>query len=167
MILFNNIRIAGISAAIPKTVVSNFKDHHFVSTKKREQIVKLTGVEEYRKATDSQTTADLCQVAAEDLFKEINVDQASIDGIIFVTMTPDYIAPSTACVMQHKLGLPTTTVAFDVNLGCSGYVYGLYIACSFILSAESQSGSSSTEPFSFTCFGNKYLSAIFIFSSSV
>ena len=132
MILFNNIQIAGISAAIPKTVVNNFKDHHFVSTKKREQIVKLTGVEEYRKATDSQTTADLCQVAAEDLFKEINVDKASIDGIIFVTMTPDYIAPSTACVMQHKLGLPTKIVAFDVNLGCSGYVYGLYIACSFI-----------------------------------
>jgi len=132
MILFNNIRITGISAAVPKTVVSNFKDHHFVSTKKREQIVKLTGIEEYRKATDSQTTADLCQVAAEDLFKEVNVDQASIDGIIFVTMTPDYIAPATACVMQHKLGLPTTTVAFDVNLGCSGYVYGLYIACSFI-----------------------------------
>ncbi|MDC1122022.1 ketoacyl-ACP synthase III [Nitrospinaceae bacterium] len=130
--LFNNIRIAGISAAVPKTVVNNFKDHDFVSIKKRADIVKLTGVEEYRKAADGQTTADLCQVATENLFKELDVDPLSIDGVIFITMTPDYVAPSTACVLQDKLGLSTATVAFDVNLGCSGYVYGLYIACSLI-----------------------------------
>lgn len=130
--IFENIQITGISAAVPKTVVNNLRDHTFVPVEEREKTVKLTGIEEYRRAADGQTAADLCEAAARALLKGLNIDPKTIDGLIFVTMTPDYIAPSTACVLQAKLGLPLTTVAFDVNLTCSGYVYGLYIACSLI-----------------------------------
>ncbi len=130
--IFENIKIAGISAAVPRTVVNNLRDHAFVPLEEREKTVKLTGVEEYRKAADDQTTADLCEAAARALLKGLNVDPKTVDGLILVTMTPDYVAPSTACVLQAKLGLPLAAVTFDVNLGCSGYVYGLYIACSLI-----------------------------------
>jgi 3-oxoacyl-[acyl-carrier-protein] synthase-3 len=130
--IFKNIRIRGVSACVPKAIVNNLHDHQFVSYEEREKTVKLTGIEEYRKASYEQTTSDLCEAASLELFKELDINPSSIDGIILVTMTPDYVAPSSACVLQDKLKLPVTTVAFDVNLGCSGYVYGLYIASSLI-----------------------------------
>lgn len=130
--VFYDIRIAGISASVPKTIVNNLTDHQFVSYEEREKTVKLTGIEEYRKASSDQTTSDLCEAAAKELIKELDIKPGSIDGIILVTMTPDYIAPASACVLQDKIGAPLTAIAFDVNLGCSGYVYGLYIACSLI-----------------------------------
>lgn len=132
IIIFKNIRIAGISGAVPKKKVNNLKDHKFVSLEERKKTVKLTGINEYRKALTGQCTSDLCELAAEKLLKELGIKSSSIDGIIFVTQTPDYILPSTACLLQNNLGCPQTTLAFDVNLGCSGFVYGLYIACSLI-----------------------------------
>lgn len=129
---FSNIKITGVAAAVPKAIVNNLEDHQFISLEEREKIVKLTGIREYRKASAGQTTSDLCQAAAEELFHRLGTNPDSIDGIVFVTMTPDYVAPSTACVLQDKLGLPTSSIAFDVNLGCSGYVYGLYIVSSLI-----------------------------------
>ena len=62
----------------------------------------------------------------------MNINPESIDAIIFVTQTPDYKLPSTACIMQDKLGCKTSTIAFDISLACSGFIYGLFTACSFI-----------------------------------
>ena len=135
-ISFQNIRIAGISGAVPKTIINNLKEHQFISLEEREKTVKLSGIKEYRKASSDQCTSDLCQASAEKLFKEMGIKPDSIDGIIFVTQTPDYLLPATACLLQNKLGCPQTTLAFDVNLGCSGFVFGLYIACSFIQSGS-------------------------------
>ncbi len=131
-IVFKDIRIAGISGAVPKNKVNNLKDHKFVSLEERKKTIKLTGINEYRKALTNQCTSDLCESAAQRLLKYLGIKSDFIDGIIFVSQTPDYILPSTACLLQNNLGCPQTTIAFDVNLGCSGFVYGLYIACSFI-----------------------------------
>lgn len=80
-----------------------------------------------------ETASDLAFKAAEKLIATENIDKSSIDALILCTQSPDYFLPTTACVLQNKLGLRTDIIAFDYNLGCSGYVYGLGICKSFIV----------------------------------
>jgi len=129
---FFDIRIKGIAAAVPKLVVNNMEAHPFVGLEEKQKTIKLTGMLEYRKASPDICASDLCQRAAEILFSSMNFKQTDIDAVIFVTQTPDYRMPSTACILQSKLGCRQSTVAFDINLGCSGFIYGLYTAASFI-----------------------------------
>lgn len=80
------------------------------------------------------TTADLCLHSARHLLGGLDLAPAGLDGLILVTQTPDYSSPSTAIAMQHRLGMRTDTLCFDVRLGCSGFVYGLSIAYSLVQS---------------------------------
>lgn len=118
---FKNVRVAGISAGVPKNVMktvsttSQYGDEDFINT---------TGVKEKRYSNDF-TTSDLCFKAAERLLSDLAWERDSIDALLFVTQTPDYILPATACIMQDRLGLAKTCFAMDVSLGCSGWVYGL------------------------------------------
>ena len=130
--IFKNIKIRGIAAAVPKNKVDCIRDHEFLPEDERRKIVELTGVPEYRKTPPEICSSDLCEASAKALLKGLDVDPASIDAVVFSTMTADYRAPSTACILQHKLSLPTSAVAFDVNMGCSGYVVGLFNACALI-----------------------------------
>ena len=93
---------------------------------------KTAGVESRRKAADEETASDLAVKAALKLFSENDIKPAEIDFLIFCTQSPDYFMPSTSCVIQDRLGVPTTAGAFGYDLGCSGYVYGLAIANSFV-----------------------------------
>ncbi len=129
---FSSIKIKGISAAVPKNIVNNLSTHSFISMEDRQKTVKLTGMLEYRKANPEVCASDLCLKAAQLLLETMNMGPASIDAVLFVTQTPDYRLPSTACILQSKLGCPQSTLAYDINLGCSGFMYGLYTACSFI-----------------------------------
>lgn len=83
---------------------------------------------EKRYVAGEQTASDLAFEAAENLFKENNIDKNIVDAILLCTQSPDYFLPSTACVLQHRLGLRTDIMAFDYNLGCSGFVYGCGVA---------------------------------------
>lgn len=85
-------------------------------------------------ARPDTTTADLCLHSAAELLRGLDLKPQDIDGLIFVTQTPDYASPSTAIAMQHRLGMRTDTLCFDVRLGCSGFVYGLSVAYSFVQS---------------------------------
>jgi 3-oxoacyl-[acyl-carrier-protein] synthase-3 len=96
-----------------------------------DDIESKTGVLQRHIAASDQTAADLAVEAALKLF-DSGVSRQSIDGLIFVTQSPDYTLPTSACLIQARLQLPTTCLAFDVNLGCSGYVYGLAIGGSII-----------------------------------
>lgn len=96
------------------------------------KFIKTIGVEERYIAAEEQTSSDLAYVAAEQLLKKLGWDRESIDALIFVTQTPDYRLPATACVLHKRLGLGEDCIAFDVNLGCSGYVYGLHMAASYM-----------------------------------
>lgn len=78
------------------------------------------------------TTADLCLHSAEHLLAGLDLQAADLDGLILVTQTPDYASPSTAIALQHRLGMRTDTLCFDVRLGCSGFVYGLSVAYAFV-----------------------------------
>ena len=129
---FEKINISGISAVVPKNVINNMTAHSHISIEEKVKTNQLTGVKEYRKAEPSLCTSDMCQKAAEILFEYMDISPAMIDAILFVSQTPDYLMPSTACLLQDKLSCTRDTIAFDINLGCSGYLYGLYTACSFI-----------------------------------
>lgn len=91
-------------------------------------IYSKTGVRTRHIAGPGECASDLGVAAAEKLFAEHHIDRGSIDFLLFCTQTPDYPLPTTACLMQERLGLPTSVGALDFNLGCSGFVYGLSLA---------------------------------------
>ena len=129
---FKNGKIRGIAAAVPRGKVNVVADHVFCPEEDRKKISSLTGVAEYRRATNEVCTSDLCKEAAENLFKNLGISPDTVDAVVFSTMTPDYRVPSTACILQDRLGLPNSAVAYDINMGCSGYVVGLFNALSLI-----------------------------------
>ena len=124
---FKNVRIAGIAAGVPKNVSSNLhpdSDVLMSNDYSPEDYVKTTGVME-RRTSWELTTSDLSYAAAEKLIADLGWDKNEIDALAFVSQTPDYILPATACILQDRLGLSKECMAFDVSLGCSGWVYGL------------------------------------------
>lgn len=121
---FKNVRIAGISAGVPKNVIRNDGDSVLSKDYDAAAFVELTGVEE-RHFSKHLTTSDLCLAAAEKLISDLNWDKEEIEAILFVSQTPDYVLPATACVLQDRLGLSKECYALDLSLGCSGWVYGL------------------------------------------
>jgi len=133
MALFSvpRIRISGMAACVPSQVVSN-ADYKWVSAKEREQLIKTVGVETKRIAPDGTTTSDLCVKAAEKLLEELGWNREEIQLIVFVSQARDYLIPATAGIIQDRLHLPKTTMAFDISLGCSGFVYGLSVAGSLL-----------------------------------
>jgi 3-oxoacyl-[acyl-carrier-protein] synthase-3 len=130
--VFTGVRVSGVAGAVPKSVVNNLTDHDFCSAEDRKNIVALTRVMSYRKAPPEICASDLCLAAAEALLSGLGRRPDEIDAIVLATITPDYRVPSTACLLQHRLKCPTTVVAYDIDMGCSGYVVGLYNACSLI-----------------------------------
>lgn len=125
------MRIRGIAAAVPSASESNF-DYSRITEQERKLLVKTTGVATRHIAAVGQTTSDLCLLSAEKLIAELGWDKSEIGLLIFVSQSPDYFLPASSIVLQGKLGLPKTAAAFDINLGCSGYVYGLSVAASLI-----------------------------------
>jgi 3-oxoacyl-[acyl-carrier-protein] synthase III len=103
-----------------------------------ETIVAKTGVRKRHIAKAGECASDLGVAAAEKLFARHNIDPGSIDFLFFCTQSPDYILPTTACIMQQRLGLPTSIGALDFNLGCSGFVYGLSLADGLIRSGTAR-----------------------------
>ncbi len=93
-----------------------------------ELIYAKTGIRARHIAAPNECASDLGVAAAEKLFAEHKIDRSTIDYLLFCTQTPDYPLPTTACLVQHRLGLPTSIGALDFNLGCSGFVYGLSLA---------------------------------------
>lgn len=130
--IFNNIHIGGIACAVPEKVekITDYIDE--LGENEVYKFIETTGVKERHCVTGNQTTSDLCFVAAEQLMKEKQIDKESIDALIFLTQSPDYTLPATSHVIHKRLGLSKNCIAFDINLGCSGYVYGLYLASTML-----------------------------------
>jgi len=127
----NNVNIAGLSAVVPSNKVNN-RDYSWISEQERELLIKTTGIENRRIVTDDSTVLDLALEGANKLIEKLQWNKSEIDLLILVTQSPDYIIPATSIILQEKLGLGKNCLAFDVNLGCSGYVYGLSVAASMI-----------------------------------
>lgn len=127
---FNNIKLSGIVTVVPQIEksIDDEMDLYGGNEKQIERIKKAIGLDK-RRVTDSETTSvDLCHQAANHLITGMNLDKTEVDGLIFVTQTPDHFQPSNAAIVHGRLGLEKNCASFDVNLGCSGYVYGLWMA---------------------------------------
>lgn len=128
----HNVRFAGMASCVPHRILDNVRDCPPSQRSERERLVRNIGIHTRRICPEWQTFSDLALVAAEKLLDELKWQREEIDALIVVTQSPDYLIPATAIILQDRLGLPQTTIAFDVNLGCSGYPFGLHLLGSMI-----------------------------------
>lgn len=124
--LIENIDVKCIATCLPETVLEMSSLKEKFGEKAVEDTIKGSGIERLHVAAEHETTADLCEEAANNLFAATKIDKNEIDGIVFVSQTMDYYNPATSCVLQGKLGLKEECVCFDISYGCSGYIYGLF-----------------------------------------
>lgn len=129
---FNNVGVSALSAAVPRTVIDNYKYTQYFPEDQVKEVVDKVGIYERRFADEKTCSSDLCFAAAEKLFADNDIDRSEIDLLIFISQTPDYRMPATSVILQHRLGLPNSTIAFDINLGCSAFMYGLSVAYSMM-----------------------------------
>jgi 3-oxoacyl-[acyl-carrier-protein] synthase-3 len=127
-----NVRYAGMASCVPKRVLSNIDDCPPQIRSARERVVRNIGIETRRICSEWQYFSDLAFDATEKLLEELKWDREEIDALIVVTQSPDYPIPSTAIIMQDRLKLKQSTIAFDINLGCSAYAFGLHVLGSMI-----------------------------------
>ena len=125
-------RIAAIATHLPDTVLDNDTLAAAFPSWPADKNLDKTGIRERRVAGPQETALDLGCAAAAKLFASGAADPADIDFLLFCTQAPDHVLPTSACIMQDRLGLPRHIGALDFNLGCSGYVYGLSLAAGLI-----------------------------------
>jgi 3-oxoacyl-[acyl-carrier-protein] synthase-3 len=129
----NNVKMSGLCCALPGEGRSIYDVGKGYFT---EEVIEKTagpiGVETLYFADAGQTASDLCFAAAEHLIEKLQWSREEIDGLLFVSQTPDYKTPATACILQDRLTLSKNCLAMDINFGCSGFAYGYYVASSLI-----------------------------------
>lgn len=130
-----DVGIRGIACAVPDNRVpidaccDRFEKEHV------DKFVKMTGIRSRHLMVGGQCVSDLCCVAAQRLLEHLDWDPQSVGALLFISSTPDYRLPATACVLQHRLGLGKDCAAFDMNLGCSSYPYGVWLASTLLQSS--------------------------------
>ena len=129
---FNGIGISALSAAVPKRVINNYEYTEFFPKDDVKKVVDKVGIYERRFADENTCASDLCYAAAEKLIADNGIDKNEIDLLVFISQTPDYRMPATSIILQNRLGLPTSTIAFDINLGCSAFIYGMGVVFSMM-----------------------------------
>jgi 3-oxoacyl-[acyl-carrier-protein] synthase-3 len=139
LLTVNNVSIRGIAACVPKNAEHNL-EYDWISRQERELLIKTTGIEMRRVVTNGTCTSDMCFESAKKLITDLKIDPSEIEILIFVTQSPDYILPATGIILQDRLGLAKSTMAFDMQLGCSGYVYGLSVIGSLMGTGKFKKG---------------------------
>lgn len=124
----SDVRIAGVASAVPERASPVAEASDRFGAAEVEKIIGSTGVRSRRIASAQVCASDLCLAAAEKLLAELSWTRDSIGAVVFVSQTPDYVLPATSCVLHQRLNLSRSCAAWDVNLGCSGFVYGLWQA---------------------------------------
>lgn len=133
IVTYHNVGVTALATCVPARVVDNY--HYGLDLFPEEEvwsIVNKIGVRERRLASDDVCASDLCYAATERLLADNGVDRGEIDLLVFVSHSADYHMPATAIALQHRLGLPLSTIAFDVAFGCSGFINGLSIVYSMM-----------------------------------
>lgn len=126
-ISFEHVGIKGVVSVIPTKRTSLQENFPDLKLTEIDKIISATGVDMRHQVDEKTCASDLCLQACENLLHGLNWEKSSVDILIFISQTPDYILPATACALHGRMGLSKHCIAFDVNLGCSGYVYGLYL----------------------------------------
>ena len=125
--------IEALAYALPEKVLTNADLAQEFPEWTEEKIMKKLGIAERHIVAADETASDMAVSAAEKLFSENQIDTETVDYLIFCTQSPDYILPTTACLIQQRLGLKDSIGAIDVNLGCSGWIFGLSLAKGLVL----------------------------------
>ncbi len=132
------VYIKGIAYNLPEKVLTNEMIAQEFPEWTVEKIDKKIGIKQRHVTVEGETASDLAVGAAEKLFAEMGYDRSQIDYLIFVSQSPDYHLPTTACTIQTRLGLSQRITAFDVNLGCNGFVAGLSLAKAVIVAEQAK-----------------------------
>lgn len=137
---FKNIKITGVSAAVPKQKVSvnSFREQY--GDEAINKFISMTGIKEFRKTLPHQTASDLGYVAAEKILNDQRIDRNTIGALVFIAHSTDYRRPATACVLHKRLGLSKDCATFDVGLGCSAIAYGMQLICSMLTNSDIERG---------------------------
>jgi 3-oxoacyl-[acyl-carrier-protein] synthase-3 len=130
--------IAAVSTYLPKDILTNEQLAKDFPEWSVDKIFAKTGIHSRHICGDNETISDMAVTVAEKLLGECLIAKSDIDYILLCTQSPDYVLPTTACLVQTRLGLSTSCGALDFNLGCSGYVYGLSLAKGLIESGQSK-----------------------------
>lgn len=133
IITYKNVGIKALAACVPSRVIDNY--HYDLDIWPEEEVKKVVdkvGVAERRFVDDGTCASDLCFAAAERLIADNNIDKSEIDLLVFLSQTPDYRMPATSILLQDRLSLPMSTMAFDISLGCSGFISALSIVYSMM-----------------------------------
>lgn len=135
-VCFNRAQISAIVTTVGdrKLFIDDEKEKFGFDDNSLRRLKKIIGLDSRYVVSEGICTSDLCYQSAVDIFSQLDIDKKDVEALLFVTQSPDYRAPSTAIIMQERLGLSVDTLAYDINLGCSGFVYGLFTAFSFIQS---------------------------------
>lgn len=132
---FKGIGISAMAGAVPSHIIENLKYTEFFPQEQVNEVVEKVGVYERRFADAATCSSDLCFAAAQKLFADNDIDRSEIDLLVFISQTQDYRMPATACTLQHRLGLSNSCIAFDINLGCSAFIYGMSVVYSMMQSS--------------------------------
>lgn len=124
-------RIAGTGGYLPETILTNDDIARTVDTSD-EWIVERTGIRQRRIATKAETASSMAEIASRQALKAAQLEPKDVDLIVLATSSPDRIFPSTACLLQHRLGIGDRCAAFDVQAACSGFVFALSVADQYI-----------------------------------
>lgn len=139
LISFQHAKVLGIAACVPSQKVHYSEYVGLYSEKELKKKVRATGIEYRRFASDKQCASDFAEAAANKLLDDLRIPRDSIDILIFLTQTPDYLGiPPTSCILQNKLHLSQSTGAFDINMNCSGFVYALSTAFAYSSAAKAR-----------------------------
>lgn len=126
--------IKAISYYLPDREVSNEELVNEFPEWTVAKVASKLGIDSRHVAAEQETAGDMAEQAARKLLNDWDIQAETIDFVMLCTQSPDYFLPTTACILQHRLGIPTTAGALDFNLGCSGYVYGLALAKGLVVS---------------------------------
>lgn len=129
---YKNIRVAGIACAVPSNEVKTESYKPIFGDEEVEKFMEMTGVRASRRTSEHQTCSDLGFRAASELLSKKKIDPNEIGALIFASHSPDYRRPSTAFVLQHRLGIPKEAVCYDISLGCSSLVVGMQTIASIM-----------------------------------
>ncbi len=135
-----NIKIAGMTCVVPKNRVTVGSFSSVFGEEVTAKFSSATGIKEMYKALPEQTASDLATAAGERLFEQMEIKPSDIGLMLLVTQSPDYRRPSSASVVQKRLGLPIDCSCMEINLGCSGFVYGLQTAMSMMMTSDQKYG---------------------------
>ncbi len=132
----NGLKISHIATSLPKKIVYMRDYEEFFSAKDIKRIIESTGVESVHVSETDKCTSDYYVATAKKLLEASGLTTEDFDGVVAVLQTPDYILPTTATILQDRIGLPQSCVAFEINYGCTGYIYALYQAALLVSSGS-------------------------------